>query len=770
LRYLCPPQRFLALQIVFLTLLSLAAGQAQISSHHVDLSWEPSPSSPVGYLVYRGSSSGGPYMLLNTALIQGTTFTDNDVPQSSVFFYVVTAVDSNLLESVFSNEVRVVVPGPPFVVSVDPDEGNGVDQTFSFQFQDVGGASNISGVQTLITPSLDLVSSCRARYDPVKNEVFLIDDTGDVWLGPQTLGASGSLQNSSCSIDMEQSSATASDTVLTLNLATSFQSTFKAATTIFGLAENNSGTSGWIELGAWIAKPSLIITADDAARAYGDSNPAFTGMVGATQNGDVITASYTTSANSASPVGTYPIVPIPSGDALSNYDVALINGTLTVYPAPLTITAKNVSRAYGAAGPVLIGTIAGIQNADAITASYATSATAASPVGIYPILPTPAGTALSNYSMSLINGVLTVTPAALTITVNNASRTYGSTNPTFSGVVGPTLNGDVITATYTTVATSSSPVGIYPIVPTPSSTLGNYEVTLVNGTLTVARASSATTITSGFNPAGLGQSVIFTATVGSAAGAPTGTVTFKDASATLGSATVNGDGTTTFSTSALVVGTHFITAEYGGDQNFTGSISSPLTQTVSSTPPDFSIMANPTSASIHAGQSTTFTLSVNPVGGFNSPVTFSCSGVPSSAACTFTPGTVTPNGAPVTSNLTVTTTGPSASMRIPGSRMQPATSVFAWWMSAGTMAIAGMVLVAGMRRESRRHSRWMIVFLLCLATLAVPGCGGGGSTSQPTPQASSTITQVNATITVIATAGGTSSMTHNATLTVSIGP
>src|SRR5262249_42616222 len=162
-----------------------------------------------------------------------------------------------------------------------------------------------------------------------------------------------------------------------------------------------------------------------------------------------------------------------------------------------------------------------------------------------------------------VSGTLTVNKAALTITANDAARVYGSANPIFSGTLGPTQNGDVITATYTTTATPSSNVGSYAIVPTASgSTLGNYEVTLLNGALTVTRASSVTIIASGFNPAGLGQSVIFTATVASTAGAPTGTVIFKDASATLGLATLNGDETATFSTSTLAVGAHSVTAAY----------------------------------------------------------------------------------------------------------------------------------------------------------------------------------------------------------------
>ncbi len=69
----------------------------------------------------------------------------------------------------------------------------------------------------------------------------------------------------------------------------------------------------------------------------------------------------------------------------------------------------------------------------------------------------------------------------------------------------------------------------------------------------------------------------FTATV--TPSAATGTVTFKDGSTTLGTGTLS-SGKTTFSTSALAVGSHSITAAYGGDSNYNSSTSSALIQTV----------------------------------------------------------------------------------------------------------------------------------------------------------------------------------------------
>lgn len=94
----------------------------------------------------------------------------------------------------------------------------------------------------------------------------------------------------------------------------------------------------------------------------------------------------------------------------------------------------------------------------------------------------------------------------------------------------------------------------------------------VQQSFTIAKAASATAVSSSINPSSPGQNVTFTATVISTAGTPTGTVQFKDGGTNLGSPqTLNGSGVATFSTSSLVVGLHTITADYSGDGNFLAS-------------------------------------------------------------------------------------------------------------------------------------------------------------------------------------------------------
>ena len=85
-------------------------GGGGTSSHTVDLSWNTSSSQVVGYNVYRGSQSGGPYSMVNPVLEASTTFTDSNVTAGQTYYYVVTSVDSSSHESGYSNEAKAAVP------------------------------------------------------------------------------------------------------------------------------------------------------------------------------------------------------------------------------------------------------------------------------------------------------------------------------------------------------------------------------------------------------------------------------------------------------------------------------------------------------------------------------------------------------------------------------------------------------------------------------------------------------------------------------------
>jgi hypothetical protein len=95
------------------TTASIAGTGTAPTQHSVDLAWTSSTSSDVvGYNIYRGTQSGGPYSPLTSAPETGTTETDTTVSGGQAYYYVVTAVNVNSEESVYSNEQKAVIPFP----------------------------------------------------------------------------------------------------------------------------------------------------------------------------------------------------------------------------------------------------------------------------------------------------------------------------------------------------------------------------------------------------------------------------------------------------------------------------------------------------------------------------------------------------------------------------------------------------------------------------------------------------------------------------------
>jgi hypothetical protein len=81
------------------------------TQHTVDLTWDSSEGA-IGYNIYRGSASGGPYAILNSTLDSSTAYTDSTVTSGQTYYYVATAVNANQQESGYSTPVQAVIPNP----------------------------------------------------------------------------------------------------------------------------------------------------------------------------------------------------------------------------------------------------------------------------------------------------------------------------------------------------------------------------------------------------------------------------------------------------------------------------------------------------------------------------------------------------------------------------------------------------------------------------------------------------------------------------------
>ena len=80
--------------------------------HTVNLSWAASSSLVLGYYTYRGTQSGGPYSKLDASPSTDTSYSDSTVQSGQTYYYVVTSVGTDSVESAFSNQATAVVPSP----------------------------------------------------------------------------------------------------------------------------------------------------------------------------------------------------------------------------------------------------------------------------------------------------------------------------------------------------------------------------------------------------------------------------------------------------------------------------------------------------------------------------------------------------------------------------------------------------------------------------------------------------------------------------------
>jgi hypothetical protein len=234
---------------------------------------------------------------------------------------------------------------------------------------------------------------------------------------------------------------------------------------------------------------------------------------------------------------------------------------------------------------------------DALGNAYATGAT------ISPIFPTTPGAAQTTYTGFRDAYVVKIAAGA-----ESVAAVKSMPNPSVFG------EAVTFTATVTPAAVSSNtPTGTVSFEDgqtpfevlsltngsasfnTSSLSTGSHNITVSYGgdanfaaststilTQVVDQASTTTTLVGAPNPANVGQTVTFTATVAPVspgAGSPTGTVTFKEGAATLATGPVI-SGVATLNISTLSAASHTIIASYGGDVNFTASASAGFPQVV----------------------------------------------------------------------------------------------------------------------------------------------------------------------------------------------
>lgn len=265
---------------------------------------------------------------------------------------------------------------------------------------------------------------------------------------------------------------------------------YTATFTVTG-TEDYSGLSEQVNF--TIAKKAVTVTANDASKTYGESDPALTythtELVGS--DALVITVARTSGENA----NTYTITASQAEGANPNYEITFKTGTFTIHKATLTVTVEDKTATYGDPVPTYTVKYEGFKSGDdkddlggalAFECGYAQF----SDKGEYTIK--ASGYTSGNYTISYVDGKLTVNAKPITVTIQNATSVYGDTLAELKATDNGIVNGDTNVYSLATTATGTSNVGKYTI--TGTALDSNYDVTFVNGEYEITKREITITV------------------------------------------------------------------------------------------------------------------------------------------------------------------------------------------------------------------------------------------------------------------------------------
>ncbi len=236
-----------------------------------------------------------------------------------------------------------------------------------------------------------------------------------------------------------------------------------------------------------IHQRDLTVAVDAQTKVYGEIDPALTSRItsGSLVSGDALSGSLTRVPGENAGLYTIQQGTLSAG---ANYNLTFMPADLTIARRTLLAQADDKSRGYGDTNPVLTITYTGFITNEGIAnlaelPQPSTMADTNSPVGGYDI--TLTGGSDTNYSLVLSNGTLTITLAAITITADAQTKTYGDADPalTYQITSGTLLNGDSLTGSMTRSAGET--IGSYAIQQGTLAANTNYTLTFAGTNLAI---------------------------------------------------------------------------------------------------------------------------------------------------------------------------------------------------------------------------------------------------------------------------------------------
>lgn len=247
------------------------------------------------------------------------------------------------------------------------------------------------------------------------------------------------------------------------------------------------------------------------------------------------------------------------------------------------------------------------------------------------------------------------------------------------------------------------------------------------------------------------QTISFGALPAKTFGSPDFSVSATASSGLTVSFTATGNCTVTGSTVHLTsAGSCTITAAQAGNANFNAAVSVPQSFAIKPGD-DFALAPTFPSVSVTAGQSVAEHITVTPNPSTNTFLSFSCSGLPAKATCTFAPNPVPPGSSPTDVTVTITTTATTTAS------LARTRGFYATWLGFATVGLIGMVVIG----STKNRKQALVIGALALgAVLMAVGCGG-----RPTPV---TVPGTPRGTSIVTVTGSTTGFTHSTTFTLTV--
>ena len=255
-----------------------------------------------------------------------------------------------------SGAAYVFTPGPePIAVSVSPAAGSGQKVALALTYSDPDGFTDLKYTYALIKHAIDSNNACYLIYYRPGNFLYLLTNGGQMG-APATPGRAGMLENSQCSVDLFQTSVTASGNNLTLTVALTFKPEFRGTKNIYMNAQDTGGNwAGWTSRGTWTPSPNATPA------------PVSVSPSGGTGSNATLVLTYSDS----------------DGFADLNYGFVLINNVINarnscyvLYNRPMNALYLGTDDGVSLQGPLTLGTAGTIENSQCILAGSGSSVSA----------------------------------------------------------------------------------------------------------------------------------------------------------------------------------------------------------------------------------------------------------------------------------------------------------------------------------------------------------------------------------------------------------